>query len=74
MKSTVIKCDRCGKDYGLDEWPTVELRGEELHVQMYVVQGVEANRDYVRMNESRIDLCKECRAEFRQWFERRAVR
>ncbi len=60
MKETVIKCDRCGKEYGLDEWATVEFRGSSPITVLL--------RAMVGGNEEDIDLCVECRKSFRKWF------
>lgn len=74
MKETVIKCDRCGREYGLDQWPEVEFRGvSPTKIELFAVLEDKAS-EYVNINKADVDLCKECRASFRDWFSSGHVR
>ncbi len=71
MKETTIRCDRCGKTYSLDQWPEVEFHGkDQTQLEMKAITGVVGGI----VQTADVDLCLNCRREFREWFERKATR
>ena len=66
MKKTFTVCDRCGKEYSYDEWPKVTFRGE-ISTQIRLLAWRDDSTPAT--GGERVDLCKECRIEFRQWFQ-----
>lgn len=63
MRKTVIVCDRCGKEHKLSEWPRITFHSAPvIPVQLLVHLG---NNSV----DEKIDLCKECRESFVQWWD-----
>lgn len=62
MKKNIVVCDRCGKEYSLDEWPTVEFHGvSDAHITMYATGP--------NQSSGTVDLCVNCRKSFRVWWK-----